>query len=253
MRFSSLGSGSRGNAALVEQGQTCVLVDCGFSVVEIERRMGRLGRHPSELTAIVVTHEHSDHISGVARLTRKYSMPVWMTPGTADAPAASELKGFQPITGYGAFEIQDLQVCPFPVPHDAREPSQFVFSNGVHRLGFLTDTGSITDHIVNNLKGCGALFLECNHDRKMLADGPYPDTLKRRVGGRFGHLENRQAADLLSRLDTSQLQHVVASHLSEKNNKPQKARAALAEALGCSHDWIEVADQAHGLAWRELT
>ncbi len=253
MRFSSLGSGSRGNAALVEQGQTCVLVDCGFSVVEIERRMGRLGRHPSELTAIVVTHEHSDHISGVARLTRKYSMPVWMTPGTADAPAASELKGFQPITGYGAFEIQDLQVCPFPVPHDAREPSQFVFSNGVHRLGFLTDTGSITDHIVNNLKGCGALFLECNHDRKMLADGPYPDTLKRRVGGRFGHLDNRQAATLLRRLDTSQLQHVVASHLSEKNNNPQKARAALAEALGCSHDWIEVADQVHGLAWRELT
>jgi len=214
--------------------------------------MDRLGKHPSDITAVLVTHDHSDHINGVARLTRKYPMPVWMTPGTAASKTVSGLNNYQSISGYKPFEIGDLKVHPFPVPHDAREPSQFVFDNGEHRLGFLTDTGSITDHIVTTLNGCAALFLECNHDRKMLAEGPYPEVLKQRVGGRLGHLDNSQAAELLDRLDTCNLQHIIASHLSEKNNKPQKARAALAAALQCSQSWIQVADQLNGIGWREL-
>ncbi|HEY9198037.1 MAG TPA: MBL fold metallo-hydrolase, partial [Gammaproteobacteria bacterium] len=127
-----------------------------------------------------------------------------------------------------------------------------VFSDGAVRLGILTDTGSITAHIRQRLDRCDALLLECNHDTAMLADGPYPPSLKQRVGGRLGHLSNRQAAELLGMLDTSVLTHLVAAHLSDKNNRPELARAALAAALGCDSDWIGVADQAAGLDWRQV-
>ncbi|MGA7799396.1 MAG: MBL fold metallo-hydrolase [Gammaproteobacteria bacterium] len=251
MRFASLGSGSRGNGTLVEAGATCVLVDCGFSVAEVDRRLQRLGRDPDALAAILVTHEHGDHISGVGRLARRYGIPVWMTAGTL-AVYRDERAGVEIFNGHQAFAIGDLQIHPFPVPHDAREPCQFVFSDGARRIGVLTDTGAPTDHIVRCLDGCDALLLECNHDSDMLADGHYPPALKARVGGRFGHLSNAQAAELMGRLDSRSLQHVAAAHLSEKNNTAQRARAALAAALDCETDWIAVADQEEGLGWREV-
>jgi phosphoribosyl 1,2-cyclic phosphodiesterase len=150
------------------------------------------------------------------------------------------------------FAINDLEIQPFPVPHDAREPSQLVFNDGRHRLGLLTDTGHITRHIEAMLDGCDALMLECNYDPDMLEVGPYPDVLKRRVGGEQGHLSNTQAAGLLAGLDHSHLQHIVAAHVSEQNNTSGHARRALAAVLDCTEDWIGVCDQDQGLSWRAL-
>ncbi len=252
MRFASLGSGSRGNATLVEAGDTLLLVDCGFSVAETRRRLERLGHSPEALAGILVTHEHGDHIRGVAPLARRYGLPVWLTAGTAGQCPDTDFGDLRLFNGHDPFEIGGIRVEPFPVPHDAREPCQFVFGDGACRLGLLTDTGSLTEHILRSLAGCDGLVLECNHDERMLAEGPYPPMLKRRVGGRFGHLSNTQAAQLLAGLDTSRLRHLVAAHLSEKNNRPQLAVAALSAALGCEPGWIQVADQDEGLGWRDL-
>jgi phosphoribosyl 1,2-cyclic phosphodiesterase len=252
MRFASLGSGSRGNGTLVECKNTCVMIDCGFSVRETVMRLARLGKSPADLSAVIVTHEHSDHIGGVARFARRHHVPVWMTMGTRVNSEASELPELRFFSSHETFALGDLEVHPFPIPHDAREPAQFVFHDGRVRLGLLTDAGAITPHIEEMLSGCDALFLECNHDPHMLATGPYPPPLQARVGGRFGHLSNPQAAGLLSKLECGRLQHVVGAHLSEKNNTPALARAALSAVLGCAAEWIGIADQERGLGWREI-
>ncbi len=256
MRFASLGSGSRGNATLIAHGDTYLMLDCGFSLKETIYRLARLGVEGERLTALVVTHEHADHIDGIGAVARKFKLPVWMTPGTWQTVAANGGIGLLPevslFRSYAAFEIGDIQIRPFPVPHDAREPSQFVFSDGDRCLGVLTDVGSSTAHIESCLSGCHALLLECNHDRDMLFDSHYPPSLKERIAGRFGHLDNTAAAAILAALDNSCLQHLVAAHLSEKNNTPYLARAALSAALGCALSWIQVADQDRGIGWREL-
>jgi phosphoribosyl 1,2-cyclic phosphodiesterase len=254
MRFASLGSGSEGNALVVQVGPTCVLMDCGFNLAETAARLARLELSVDQLSGIVVTHEHSDHIAGVARLARRYSIPVWLTHGTRRAygKALGSLSNVTEITPQQLFAIGELQVLPYAVPHDANEPVQYVFSDGSRRLGVLTDSGSSTPHIEAMLNGCDALVLECNHDVAMLAQGEYPPGLKRRVGGRLGHLNNADAAALLARLDNSRLQHIVAAHLSRKNNTRDLAVAALSAALNCSADWIAVASQHDGLDWREI-
>ena len=252
MRFASLGSGSRGNATLVEAGPTIIMVDCGFSIAETERRLARLHTLAADISAILVTHEHSDHVSGVARFARRHSIPVWCTAGTLAACTKPGLDEVHIIDGRDAFSIGDLGITPVTVPHDAREPVQFVFSDGGSRFGLLTDTGSITPHILKLFDACAALMLECNHDRRMLEDSAYPATLKARVGGPLGHLSNAQAAEFLRELDQSRLQYVAAAHLSEKNNTPALAQAALADAAGCELDWIAVVDQEQGLNWCAL-
>jgi phosphoribosyl 1,2-cyclic phosphodiesterase len=252
MRFASIGSGSRGNGTLVQWRDTTLLVDCGFSAREMEARLARLDMSPRDLDAILVTHEHGDHVSGVGVLARKYDIPVWMTVGTATQFSGGTLPVLQHFHGHGRFEIKDIEVEPFTVPHDAREPCQFVFHNGLHRLALLTDTGSITPHIIEMVDGCDGFLLECNHDPSLLQAGPYPRSLKQRVAGRMGHLSNRQAAELLQQMDASRLQHIVAMHLSEQNNTVNLAREALAGALDCEQDWIGIAEQENGFAWREL-
>ena len=254
MRFASLGSGSEGNALAVQVGQTCVLMDCGFSLPATITRLARLGLTADKLNGIVVTHEHGDHIAGVARLARKYSIPVWLTHGTRQAQhkALDDLPGLTEISPHHLFSIGELQIQPYAVPHDASEPVQYVFSDGAKRLGVLTDTGCATPHIEAMLNGCDALVLECNHDTEMLANGAYPYSLKQRVGGRFGHLNNEDAATLLSRLDNRRLQHIVAAHLSSKNNTRELVVGALSGALNCGADWINVATQQEGLDWREI-
>jgi len=253
MRFALLGSGSEGNALVVQSGNSTVLLDCGFSLSETVARLARLNIVPENLSGIVVTHEHGDHISGVSRLARKFSIPVWLTHGTlrTQSAASAEIQ-FNEINTHIAFAIGDVQVQPYPVPHDAAEPVQFVFGDGARRLGVLTDAGHVTPHIEATLNGCDALVLECNHDAAMLAGGAYPYHLKQRVGGRFGHLNNEDAAALLARLDNSRLQHIVAAHLSQKNNLPELAVQALCGALGCEADWVAVASQDQGLEWREI-
>lgn len=252
MRFASLGSGSRGNATLVESGATCVMVDCGFSALEAGRRLARLNKRPVDITAILVTHEHADHMGGVARFSNKHDIPVWATAGTLNTKPAAAIKNAQCFNSHQAFALGELEVQPFPVPHDAREPCQFVFSNGRVRLGILTDIGSITGHVVDTLSGVDAMLLECNHDPAMLADGPYPPSLKQRVSGEYGHLSNQQAADLLSRIDTSRLRRLIAAHLSDKNNQPQLARQAINEAIDCDLTEFSIACQDTGFDWQTI-
>lgn len=253
IRFASLGSGSEGNALLVESGGTRVMLDCGFSTAETVRRLGRLGLSPEGVDALLVTHEHDDHVGGVSRFARRFGIPVYLTYGTY---AASSLHGEFPdvviIDSHAPFAIGGLEVMPYPVPHDAREPAQFVFGDGAARLGVLTDAGASTPHIEFMLSGLQALVIECNHDAAMLSGSAYPEKLKARIAGRFGHLENSQAAQIVSRIERSALQHVVAAHLSAKNNRPELAAAALAGAMGCASDWIGIATQADGFGWRSI-
>jgi len=254
MRFASLGSGSRGNALVVEQERTRLMLDCGFPLRETERRLARLDLAPADLAGILITHEHSDHIAGAYKFARKYALPVWMTHGTLKGFAgdASDLPQLNLVDSHSPFCVGALQLLPFPVPHDAREPAHFVFSDGAHRLGVLTDTGSSTSHIEGMLSGCDALVLECNHDLDMLMHGEYPQALKARVAGRYGHLDNQSSAALLASLDTSRLQHLIAAHLSQHNNTRELACQALAQVMGCAPGWIGVADQDEGFGWREI-
>jgi phosphoribosyl 1,2-cyclic phosphodiesterase len=252
IRFAMLGSGSKGNATLVECGRTRVLVDCGFNLRETEARLLRLGVEAAALDAIVVTHEHGDHLGGVARLARRHRIPVWLTHGTLAAwrdPLVPEVRAFHP---HGELCIGSLQLTPYPVPHDAREPCQYVFSAGGRRLGILSDAGHVTPHMRAVLNRCDALLLECNHDPDLLEAGPYPFALKRRVGGELGHLSNQQAGALLASLDCTALQHLVLTHLSETNNTPALADAAVTQALGRTEPWMVCAGQDRGLDWREI-
>lgn len=254
MRFASLGSGSEGNGLLVESGTTRVLVDCGFRVAETVRRLERLGLAPEDLAAVLVTHEHDDHAGGVSAFVRRYELPVYLTYGTfvAMGASASRIPRVSLIDSHSPFAIGDLEVHPYPVPHDAREPSQFVFSDGERRLGLLTDTGDTTPHIQRMLSGIEALVLECNHELELLMAGPYPPSLKARITGRYGHLDNATAARIVAGVDCSRLQHFIAAHLSAQNNTPELARSAIAGALNCENAWIGVATQEDGFAWRTI-
>jgi phosphoribosyl 1,2-cyclic phosphodiesterase len=252
MRFASLGSGSEGNGLIFEAGRTRLMLDCGFGIEETERRLARLGLAPGDLDGILVTHEHGDHADGVLPFARKHDLWVWMTYGTAHAIGGATQSDVVIFDSHASFAIGDVAVQPFPVPHDAREPVQFVLGDGVVRLGVLTDIGAPTRHVRDMLSRCDALVLECNHDAAMLAEGPYPPSLKSRIASGYGHLTNAAAAALLAAIDSTRLKHIIAAHLSQTNNRPALARAALSAALGCAPDWIGVADQQTGFDWRAL-
>lgn len=248
MRFASLGSGSKGNATLVQAGETVVLVDCGFSVRETTRRLERFGLTPHQLDAILVTHEHSDHCSGVGALSRKFSIPVYMTHGTQSSGRCDNCFQTLNFTFSQNFTVGALEVEAVAVPHDAKEPSQYRFFYNGKSLGVLTDLGSVTPHVVERYRGCDALMLELNHDQAMLRSGAYPHHLKRRVGGDWGHLNNAQAASLLEEIGHSGLRQLVVAHISENNNTRELAEQALMGVLP-SLDCVVWADQASGFDW----
>ncbi len=252
MRFTILGSGSKGNATLIQSGLTTVMVDCGFTLKESERRLQRIGVKPTEITAILVTHEHGDHIVGVGPLARKYNIPVHMTRGSWVPHRMGAISQRTFFCTHTPFAIGDLGVTPFPVPHDAHEACQFTFQRSGKKLGMLTDAGMITPHIESNLMRCDALILEANHDSQMLRDGPYPPALQARVSGDLGHLSNCQSAALLEKIDTDQLQHLVVAHLSEQNNRQEIVIDTLARASKRSPEQITIADQAMGTDWCEI-
>lgn len=228
MRFASLGSGSKGNATLVEAGDACLLLDCGFSARELERRLSMLQLDGARLSGILVTHEHSDHIKGVWTLSRRHQLPVYMTGGTAKASAAPADIDLHLITPQQRFQVQGVDVLPVAVPHDAREPVQFVFNCAGLKLGVLTDLGHISSHVRECYQGCDGLFVEANHDREMLADGPYPYSLKQRVAGDWGHLNNEQTAGLLNAVEPRTLQALVVGHISQQNNALSAVQEAMA-------------------------
>ena len=249
MRFAYLGSGSKGNACVIEADNTRVLLDCGFSIKETERRLARLELGPTDLAALIVTHEHSDHIAGIGGLARKYDLPVYMTPGTYASNKAGDLPHLNLVNSHSSFRLGSFEVQPVPVPHDAKEPCQYVFSHNGLRLGILTDVGHVTPHIQRHYGRCDALVVECNHDTSMLHAGPYPPRLKQRVGGDYGHLNNQQAAELLGQVDFDRLKMVLAVHISEKNNCRELVQAALTDALKDHRPQVKLADQQDGTPW----
>lgn len=260
LRFASLASGSKGNC-LVAEARDCscvtrVLVDCGLNLRDTERRLARLGLQPSDIDGMLVTHEHGDHAHGVFDFAAAHGITVYLTYGTMLAMRAEGkvIEGVRMvfINGRQSEALDGMLIIPFTVPHDAREPVQYVLSDGNRKLGVLTDIGASSAHVEQTLSGVDALVLETNYDGEMLWNGGYPRWLKQRIAGPFGHLDNEDSGNLLRALDCSRLKHLIGAHLSEKNNRPALARAALARALGCEESWIGLATQEEGFGWRDL-
>jgi phosphoribosyl 1,2-cyclic phosphodiesterase len=256
LRFASLASGSSGNCLVAEAAGTVVLVDCGLALTETERRLARLGLEPSRVDAILVTHEHGDHADGAFEFAAAHRVTVYLTHGTLAAlKAEGKVLDGVPlalVNGRQSFFVDGIQLLPFTVPHDAREPVQYVLSDGAAKLGVVTDVGISTAHVEKVLSGLDALVLECNYDYDMLWNGGYPRWLKERIAGPFGHLDNLESERLLGAIDRSRLKHVIGAHLSQQNNRPGLARAALARALGCEESWVSLATQDEGFGWRSI-
>jgi len=252
VRFASLGSGSKGNATLIDNGSTCVVIDLGFTIKETVRRLSRLGLMPQDVDAILVTHEHADHIHGVAGFARKFGIPVYLTPGTYHHKKMGELPFLNKINCHSPFEVGSLSITPVAVPHDAKEPCQYLVSSKEITIGILTDLGHITPHVRDKYRECDALLLECNHDVTMLQDGSYPYQLKQRVAGDYGHLNNVQAAELLDTINLERLRHLIISHISGENNLPNLAQDAVQPSLSLWTGSLLVASQEEGFDWIAL-
>ena len=257
LRFRSLGSGSTGNATLVEAtsgGRTSrLLVDCGFALRHLDARLARIGLLASNIDAVFITHEHGDHIGCAHALSRRDRVPVWMSEGTWLATGGRDYEGrlHYALDGHD-ITVGDLCMQPFTVPHDAREPLQLRCTDGARHLGVLTDLGHATPHVLERLAGLDAMLLEFNHDSELLANSAYPAFLKHRVGGNYGHLSNAAAAAIARAVHHNGLRHVVAAHLSEQNNRPDIVRRAMAEALGASEGEMLTASAADGSPWLDV-
>lgn len=254
LRFRNLGSGSTGNATLVEASDglttTRLLIDCGFGIRQLESRLAMAGLATSDLNAVFITHEHSDHVGCARQLALRENIPLWTSHGTWRALGEPDMGALLHVMRDSVpVALGALQIIPFTVPHDAREPLQLTCSDGARRLGVLTDLGHATSHVLAQLAGCDALLLECNHDPALLQASVYPAFLKRRVAGDWGHLSNDSAAAIAGHLNHAGLRHVVAAHLSQQNNRPELAAAALAGALSCAANDVLIADALTGTGW----
>ncbi len=253
LRFKSLGSGSSGNATVVETAggrPFRLLVDCGLGLKQLTQRLAAAGLAPQDIDAIFITHEHGDHIGCARNLSLGYRIPVWMSQGTHVATGSPDFEGLLHVARDGErIDLGGLQVLPFTVPHDAREPLQLSCTDGASKLGILTDLGHATAHVLSHLAACDSLLLECNHDEDMLARSAYPAFLKQRVAGPHGHLSNPAAADIVRAVMHSGLKHLVAAHLSAQNNHPLLVQTLMAEALSCGASDIVVASAESGTGW----
>ena len=245
LRVCLLASGSKGNAIFLSDGHTSVLFDAGLSGIEIQRRFAARGFDPQSLDAIIVSHEHADHVQGVGVLARRFNLPVYFSPKT-DACTRSmvgTIKDIQHFETGKKFSINTLTIHPFSISHDAEDPAGFTIVNNGLKIGIVTDLGIATAMVKERLKQCHLLILEANHDPDMLINGPYPWPLKQRIQGRMGHLSNHDSRKLLDTLKHDNLQHVILAHLSETNNTPQKALNEVGLALNNSRTQIHVATQ----------
>ncbi len=237
-----LASGSKGNSLFVSCRNNSILIDAGLSGIEIERRLNILNISPESLTAIIITHEHSDHIKGAGILSRRFKIPVYITEQTYEACRTlgkiEDLCFFQ--CGV-SFEIDQILVSPFSTSHDAIDPVGLTMEYNGHKIGIATDLGIVTTLVKEHLKNSNILYLESNHDIDMLINGSYPWHLKQRIKGRTGHLSNMDAGILVSELRTDALKHVILAHLSEENNCPQKAVQEISKSLNGSNVVLHVA------------
>jgi len=242
MQFCVLGSGSKGNATYIRAGATAILIDGGFSGIEIQRRLAAIGVDFATIDAILVTHEHNDHIRGVPVLSRRGCIPVFANPATYRAAGSSlnRLHRYLEFDTGSSFHFQDLSVHPFSVSHDTSDPVGFVITDGCHTLGYCTDTGRVTRLMQHRLAACHGLILESNHDPEMLRNGPYPPYLKQRVQSKHGHLANHEAAAFLRDLVHVDLRQIVLAHISETNNQPQIAHAETMRVLAANGHCLEV-------------
>jgi phosphoribosyl 1,2-cyclic phosphodiesterase len=240
-----LASGSKGNAIYVSDGATSILIDAGLSGIEIERRLLSKGLSPGDLDAILVSHEHADHIQGVGVLSRRFRLPVYINRKTQQA-AATQLGNvyeLKPFACGATFQIENLAIHPFSISHDAKDPAGFTVSYNGKKIGIATDLGMATSMVKTHLQSCALLILEANHDADMLTKGPYPWPLKQRINSRVGHLSNQAAKHLLNEVQHDRLIHVVLAHLSEINNTPQKALSEVSQAITRCNPQIDVAAQ----------
>jgi phosphoribosyl 1,2-cyclic phosphodiesterase len=253
MRFATLGSGSAGNATIFTRDDDAILIDCGLSVRQIEQRLDTLGFPATRILALLLTHEHDDHIAGAAAFSRKYRVPLYLTPGTRFAAGAhlANAHAYREFAPGETLQIGTFTVLPVIVPHDAREPCQFIVSGETSRVGVLTDFGQITSLLVSRFQMLDALVLEFNHELSLLEASQYPASLKTRIAGNYGHLSNAQAQEFLKRIGCEALRHVVAAHLSEKTNTPERVADYLRDCLPAHVDWT-IASQHHALPWCEL-
>lgn len=245
IRVCMLASGSKGNAIYVSDGATSILFDAGLSGKEMERRLTSRKISPSSINAIVVSHEHSDHIQGVGILARRYKIPVYINQQTYQA-AKSTLGTISDSIHFdcgNTFTINDLIIHPFSISHDANDPAGFTVQKNGAKLGIATDLGIATSMVREHLKGCDILIIEANHDSQMLTQGPYPWSLKQRVKSRSGHLSNDDARELLVDVKHEKLKHVILAHVSETNNTHEKAFSTVVQALNGSRSNLIVARQ----------
>jgi phosphoribosyl 1,2-cyclic phosphodiesterase len=249
VHFTILGSGSSGNCAYLETDDARILIDAGFSARQIRQRLASIGRTPENLNGILITHEHSDHIQGLAALTEKLRIPVYCNRATKDA-VEYQLQmrlDCRLFTTGGSFEIGDISVETFMVPHDAQDPVGFLIRSAAGNIGFLTDLGHTNKLVIERVRAANVLVLETNHDVKMLQESPHrPWSLKQRILGRHGHLSNEAAADAAEQMMSSQLTHLYLGHLSRECNRPEIARAVMAKRLdkiGARHVRLETTSQ----------
>src|SRR5271154_4354349 len=257
---SMLASGSRGNCAFVASARTKILVDAGISCRETFKRMKALGEDPQTLSAILITHEHSDHIYGLATLAKKLSIPVFMTGATHQAWSRAirrqqgespKLEKFERFDAGHSFQVGDIAVRPFTIPHDAADPVGYTFRAEGVKVGIATDLGYLPASVCDHLRGCDVLVMESNHDLEMLRVGPYPWSVKQRVMSRVGHLSNGALADFFTNDYDNSATFVVLAHLSEQNNHPEIARREAEKALatrgGLFHNRVLLASQTEAM------
>jgi phosphoribosyl 1,2-cyclic phosphodiesterase len=228
-----LASGSKGNAILVENNYTRILIDNGLSLKELKNRLKSSDVDPCTVSAILVTHEHSDHIKGVGAFARAYKIPIYLSNGTLMSGSwkLGNIDKQIIITAGKNISIGEFIVMPFSIPHDTAEPLAFTIHSGNEKLGIVTDLGYVPQHVMERIKDCSFLILESNHDLDMLLKGPYPWQLKQRIMGRFGHISNKTAASKLLDIVNPRLKSIVLAHLSQENNTPETALKASVESL----------------------
>ena len=251
MKFASIGSSSKGNCTVVSTNSTSLLVDCGFSLKQTTDRLQRLNIKPQDIDAILVTHEHDDHWSGVPGLCKKYKIPIYLSAGTYRAVYDESLELINIVDTEVPFNVGDFRILGITVPHDALEPLQYIFEANFLRFGVLTDLGHLTPNIFEHYDSLDALLLEANHDELMLAQGMYPSFLKARISGGWGHLSNKQAIDFLSKIDRTRLQHVLFGHMSDRNNC-QEALKNLVEQRSGNLGKVHYANYEYGSDWIEI-